>query len=73
MQRMIDVDLLPHWGDTPIANITRADVKALIREKARTAPIAANRILSLVSKIFTWALDEEIIQASPSGAPQASG
>jgi integrase len=65
MQRMINVDLLPVWGAKPLASITRADVKALIREKARTAPIAANRLLSLVSKIFTWALDEEIIQASP--------
>ena len=65
MQRMIDVDLLPAWGEKPMAGITRADVKALIREKARKAPIAANRLLSLVSKIFTWALDEEIVQASP--------
>jgi integrase len=65
MQRMIDVDLLPAWGDKPIASITRADAKALLREKARKAPIAANRLLSLISKIFAWALDEEIIQASP--------
>lgn len=65
MQRMLDVDLIPQWGAKPIANITRADVKALLREKARTAPIAANRLLSLTTKIFTWALDEEIVQASP--------
>jgi integrase len=65
MQRMINVDLLPAWGDKPIASITRADAKTLIREKARNAPIAANRLVSLISKIFSWALDEEIIQASP--------
>jgi integrase len=65
MQRIINSDLLPLWGDKPIASITRADAKAVIREKARTAPIAANRLLSLISKIFAWALDEEIIQASP--------
>lgn len=65
LQRVINVDLLPVWGDKPIASIPRADVKALIREKARTAPISANRLVALVSKIFTWALDEEIIQASP--------
>jgi integrase len=65
MQRIINADLLPAWGDKPIASITRGDAKALIREKARTAPIAANRLLSLISKIFAWALDEEIIQASP--------
>ena len=65
MQRMINVDLLPVWGDKSISSITRADAKAVLREKARKAPIAANRLLSLISKIFTWALDEEIIQASP--------
>jgi integrase len=65
LQRVINSDLLPAWGDKPIASVTRADAKALIREKARTAPIAANRLLSLISKIFAWALDEEIIQASP--------
>jgi integrase len=65
MQRKINVELLPQWGDRPITSITRADVKALLREKARIGPVAANRLLALISKIFTWALDEEIIQASP--------
>ena len=65
MQRIINADLLPVWGNKPIGSITRADCKTLIREKARTAPIAANRLLSLISKIFSWALDEEIIEASP--------
>jgi len=65
MQRMLTADLLPAWGDRPISSITRADIKALLREKASRAPIAANRLLALISKIFTWALDEEIIGASP--------
>ncbi len=65
MQRKINVELLPHWSDRPIVSITRPDVKALLREKARTSPVAANRLLALISKIFTWALDEEIIEASP--------
>jgi hypothetical protein len=69
VQRMINADLLPAWGDRPISSITRADIKALLREKASTAPIAANRVLSLISKIFSWApLDEEIIGASPADA-----
>lgn len=65
MQRKINVELLPHWGDRPITSITRADVKVLLREKARLSPIAANRLLALVSKLFAWALDEEIMTASP--------
>jgi hypothetical protein len=63
MQRKIDTDLAD-WQDRQIADISRSDIKELIRVKARTAPISANRLLSLVSKIFTWALKEDLIEAS---------
>jgi integrase len=65
MQRKIDKELLPLWGDRPISSITRGEIKALLREKARSGPIAANRLLALISKIFTWAVDEEILDSSP--------
>ena len=64
MQRKINVDLAD-WHDRPIAEIKRADIKELIRLKARTAPISANRLAALISKIFAWALKEEMIEASP--------
>jgi integrase len=64
MQRKIDVDLA-EWRDRQITEIARKDIKELIRVKARTSPIAANRLLSLISKIFNWAVKEELIQASP--------
>ena len=64
MQRKIDVDLAD-WHDRQITEITRADIKELVRVKARTSPIAANRLLSLISKIFNWAVKEELIEASP--------
>ena len=41
MQRRINVDLTD-WHDRPIAEIKRADIKEMIRLKARTAPISAN-------------------------------
>jgi integrase len=65
IRRQFDVDILPTLGDRAITSITRADLEALLREKARTAPISANRIAALLSAIFTWALDEEIITGSP--------
>ena len=64
MQRKIDVDLA-EWHDRQITEITRKDIKELIRVKARTSPIAANRLLSLIAKIFNWAVKEELIEASP--------
>ncbi len=65
MNRKINKDLLPQWGDRPIRSITRQDVKELIRKKARKAPVSANRLLSLVKSIFYWAIDEEVLDASP--------
>ena len=64
MQRKIDVDLAD-WHDRQITEIARRDIKELIRVKARTSPIAANRLLSLIAKIFNWAVKEELIEASP--------
>jgi integrase len=65
LQRKLDIDLLPEWGERNITEITRADVKDVIRRKARTTPIAANRLLAFISAIFNWALDEDIIATSP--------
>ena len=64
MQRKIRVDLA-EWHDRQISDITRGDIKELLRVKARSAPVSANRLKALISKIFTWALKEEIIAASP--------
>ena len=64
MQRIID-RYLAEWHERQISEITRGEIKELLRVKARTAPIMANRIKALISKIFTWALKEEIIEASP--------
>ena len=64
MQRKIDVDLA-EWRDRQITEIARKDIKELVRVKARTSPIAANRLLSLIAKIFNWAVKEELIEASP--------
>jgi integrase len=64
MQRKIDV-YLAAWHNIQITDIRRADIKELIRVKARTAPIMANRLLSLITKIFNWALKEELIESSP--------
>ena len=71
MARKIDVELR-EWH-SPDRRHTRADIKERLRLKARDEGVAANRLLALISKIFAWALDEEIIDASPafrSSAPR---
>ncbi len=64
-QRKLDKDILPTLGPIPIAEITRSEIKALFLAKARTAPVAANRMLQVVRCVFNFAVDEELIAASP--------
>jgi integrase len=64
LERKVRVDLA-HWKDRPLAEITRADVRAAINGKHKTSPVAANRLLALVRRIFRWAVREEIVGANP--------
>jgi integrase len=62
---LIDRHLLPRWGRLIPAQITRAQVKALMREI--TAPVLANQTLAAASAIFSWAIREEVagVTANP--------
>lgn len=53
--------LLPRWGKMKVADIKRADVKAMMNRIA--APITANQTLAAASAIFTWGMREELIRA----------
>ena len=58
--------ILPKWRHRAIADITRQDVRALAEAVADGgAPIVANRVVALVSKMFAFALDRELVALSP--------
>jgi integrase len=53
-------------NDRTIADITRADiVKVLDGIAANGTPIAANRAMSAIKKLFAWSLDRGIISVHP--------
>ncbi len=58
--------VLPKWQHRTIAEIKRADVRDLVESVAEAgAPIVANRVRSLLSKMFAYALDRDLIESSP--------
>jgi integrase len=57
--------LVDKWGARKISDITRADVRALVEPLVDASPIAANRLHSITRTFFGWALDQDIIAASP--------
>ena len=58
-------DALPAWKHVRTVDIRRSDVIALVEEKAKTAPIAANRLLELLRRVFNFAIVREIVAANP--------
>jgi len=66
-QRILEHDLLPHWRTRKAKGITRRDVWTVLKRIAeeRGSPIMANRTLALVRRIFNFAIEREILSASP--------
>jgi len=54
---LVKKHLIPKWRKSKAADITRSDVKTMMR--SIKAPIVANQVLSSASAIFSWAIREE--------------
>jgi integrase len=66
--------VLPTWRHRAIVDITRQDVRGLVRQVADAgAPIVANRVASLLSKMFAFALDCDLVSVSPAVRIQRPG
>jgi integrase len=62
----LNLHILPRWKGRLIEDISRADVIGLSEELVRAGtPVAANRVQSLISSIFSFALDNQLIGANP--------
>ncbi|MBF0461552.1 MAG: tyrosine-type recombinase/integrase [Magnetococcales bacterium] len=72
-QRILNLDVLPAWGTRKAKDITRRDILALLdgivdRTKQRNpngSGIMANRTLALVRRMFNFACEQSILEASP--------
>lgn len=65
-RNLLDHKVLPTWRHRAIADITRADVRLLVEGVAEAgAPVVANRVAALLSKVFAFALDRDLVAASP--------
>jgi integrase len=75
-RRIFEHDVLPRWGERPLAEITKADVLELVNDKAgrrererkgRTdgAAVQAGKILARLRTFFAWAAANDLIAADP--------
>ena len=52
-------------GDVLARDVQRRDVLSLVDKIATRAPVRANRVLAVVRKMFSWAVDQETVPTSP--------
>ena len=64
--RTFKVNVNPAWGKRPIASITRREVIDLLEkiDKER-GPYMSNRTLAAIRRLFAWAVERDVIDASP--------
>jgi integrase len=56
---------MPVWRGRKVADISRADVRALIEDVAVGTPYAANRLKTVLSKLFNWLVARDVLPVSP--------
>jgi len=69
----LETYVLPRWGTRGIAEISKRDVKRLLEDLAagtiaaggEPTKVAPRNLRAVLSKLFEWATDQEIIPANP--------
>lgn len=71
-ERCLNKDVKPLWGKLKAADVTRRDVVLLLDKiKDRGSPIAANRTLACVRRMFNFGVERDILTATPCVAVKA--
>jgi integrase len=72
--RMFALHLYPKLGSVRIETVTRRDILDLIDTiEEKSSPARANRVLANVRRMFSWAVERGIIEASPAANVRAPG
>ncbi len=61
-ERMLRRDAVPMLGKMKASDVRKRDVIALFDQKAATAPVGANRLLTSISRVYNWALKRDLIE-----------
>lgn len=64
-RRIMEREVLPAWKHLRVLDLKRRDVRELVERKARHAPVMANRILSRISAMLTFAMEHDWIESNP--------
>jgi hypothetical protein len=64
-ERLLKREVLGPWRGRSISAVRRKDVVALLDPIADRAPVVANRTLSVLHRLFGWAVERGLIEVNP--------
>jgi hypothetical protein len=65
-ERKLRVEVFPAWDSRPAGEIRRADVRELLEKIAvERGGVCANRTRALLSKVFSFGVEQERVEANP--------
>jgi integrase len=65
-ERVFNVYVVPVWKDRPLTDISRPDLMHLLDGiEDKNGSVMADAVLAQIRKLFNWALDRGIVEASP--------
>jgi integrase len=71
-ERLLNLHVLPRWKRLKVDTISRRDVIDLLEDiVAAGTPSAANHTLAAIRKMFNWALERDLLAASPCAGVKA--
>lgn len=65
-ERQLEKDVIPALGKKKARDVSRKDVIALLDDvKARGAPISANRLLAILTRMYHWGVSRDLVPGTP--------
>jgi integrase len=64
-RNIMNAEIAPALGGRAPEEITRRDVRAFVAAIAEERPYWANRVFELLRRVFSWAVENELLAASP--------
>ncbi len=61
----LEKDGFPVLGMIPPEQVTKGHVRALVEKVAKRAPVQANRTFAAVRRVFSWAVERDLLASSP--------
>jgi integrase len=72
-RRVFDKYVTPELGDYRLDAVTALHIRDLVEAMSETAPYMANRTLAYTRKFFNWAVERQMVSASPAARIKAPG